>query len=67
MYSIKKAALKNFTKFTGKRLCFSLFVKLQTFSPASLLKSDSNTGIFLLRNFEKHLLTAVSELTLQSD
>ena len=48
------------------------FIKMQTVRPATLLNRDSNVGIFLLRNFEKHLLeehlrTAASELTLQSD
>ena len=43
--------LKNFVIFTGKYLCWSHFlIKLQA---ASLLKRDSNTGVFLcmLRNF----------------
>ena len=35
----KKAALKNFTIFTGKHLCWSLFlIKLQAFTSATLLK-----------------------------
>ena len=33
----KKGVLRNFTKFTGKRLCQSLFFK----------KRDSSTGVFL--------------------
>ena len=37
----KKNALKNFTNLTGKHLCWSRA------RPATLLKSDSNTGIFL--------------------
>ena len=66
MGSIKKAARKNFAIFTGKtcvRACF--LVKLQAFRPATLLKRDSNTGVFLriLRNSkntncEEHLRTA---------
>ena len=36
----KKAVLKNFTIYTGKQLL-----------PATLLKKDSNTGVFLLENF----------------
>ena len=48
----KKSVLKNFAIFTGKGLRWSLFIiKLQTFWPATLLKGDSNTGVFLLQNF----------------
>ena len=44
----KKAALKNLAIFTGKQLCWSLFlIKLQAFNPASLLKRGSKTGFFL--------------------
>ena len=43
----KKAVLKNFAMFTGKRLCWSLFLMLQAFGLATLLKRDSNTGVFL--------------------
>ena len=44
----KKAILKNFVTFTGKRLCWSLFlIKLQAFRPETLLKRDSNTSVFL--------------------
>ena len=56
--SIKKGALKNFAIFTGKPLCWSLFlVKLVAFRSAALFKRDSNTGAFLsiLHNFQKHL------------
>ena len=36
--------LKNFANFTGKHLCWSLFVtKLQAFRPATPLKVDSRT------------------------
>ena len=55
---IKKAVLKNFAIFRRKHLYCSLFlIKLQTFRPVTLLKRDSNTGVFLwiLRNFYKHL------------
>ena len=51
---IKISVLKNFAIFTGKHLCWSLFLrKLQVLKPASLLKGDSNTVIFLwiLRKF----------------
>ena len=41
-------AFKNFANFTGKHLCWSLFfTKLQVFRPATLLKRDSYTGVFL--------------------
>ena len=47
-YSVKKCVLKNFAIFTGKHLRWSLsLIKLQAFSPAALLKRDSNTGVFL--------------------
>ena len=44
----KKAPLKTYSKFTGKHLRWSLFlIKLQAFRLATLLKKDSNTGVFL--------------------
>ena len=52
--SMKNAVLKSFATFTGKHLCWSLFlIRLQTLRPASLLKRDSNRGFSLrmLRNF----------------
>ena len=55
---MKKAVLKKIAIFLGKHPCWSLFLtKLQAFRPATLLKIDSNTGVFLciLRNFKKHL------------
>ena len=45
---------KNLANFTGKHLCWSLFlIKLKAWEPATLLKRDSNTGVFLwnLPNF----------------
>ena len=40
--------LKNFGNFTGKQLCWSLFlIKLQSWRPETLLKRNSNTGVFL--------------------
>ena len=36
------------TNFSGKHLCWSLFfIKSQIFRPATLVKRDSNTGVFL--------------------
>ena len=61
MCSIKKGIRRNFTKFTGKHMCQSLFFnKLAGLSPATLLKErkrDSGTGVFLwiLWNFYEHL------------
>ena len=38
--------LFNFAIFTGKHLCWGLFlIKLQNFRPATFLKRDSNTGV----------------------
>ena len=57
----KIGVFKNFANFTGKHLRWSLFlIKLKAFKPATLLKRDSNTGVFpwILRNntcIEKHL------------
>ena len=44
----KKAVFKDFARFAGKQLCWSLFlIELQALSSATLLKRDSNTGVFL--------------------
>ena len=43
----KKLFLK-VSQYSQENKCVSLFlIKLQVFSPASLLKRDSNTGVFL--------------------
>ena len=43
--SVKNVAFRNFASFTGKQLCWSLFlIKFQTFRPAALWKRDSNTS-----------------------
>ena len=55
---LKIVAFKNLANFTGKHLCWSLFlIKLYTWGPETLLKRDSNTDVFLrnLPNFWKHL------------
>ena len=50
--------LKNFVIFTGKHLCWNLFlIKLQTWRPAAILKRDSNISIFALK-IAKFLRTA---------
>ena len=44
----KKGFLKNFANFTGKHLCWNLFlIKLQALRPVTLLKRDPNTDVFL--------------------
>ena len=44
----KKAVLKNFANFKGKHMYWCLFlIKQQVFRPATLLKRDCNTGVFL--------------------
>ena len=50
--------LKNFTIFTEKQLCQSLFlIKLQAWRPTNLSKRDSYTGVFLwiLQNFKNSI------------
>ena len=43
----KKSCSYKFAIFTGKYLCWNLFlIKLQAFMPATFLKRDSNTGFF---------------------
>ena len=52
--SVKTSVIKNFAIFTGKRLCWSLFlIKLQAFRSATLIRKDSNTDVFfwILQNF----------------
>ena len=45
---MQKGVLRNFTKFTGKHLCKSLlFNKVAGLRPTTLLKRDSDTGVFL--------------------
>ena len=44
----KIGVLKNFANFTGKYLCWNLFViTLQAQRPAISLKTESDTGVFL--------------------
>ena len=54
--SVKKGVFRNFASFTGRQLCWSLFlIELQTFRPAALLEIDSNTDVFLW-NLQDHLI-----------
>ena len=47
--SVKKGVLKKFAIFPGKHLCWSAFLReLHVRRPATLLKRDPNTGVFLL-------------------
>ena len=44
---LKIGVLKNFANFTGKNLCWGLFlIKLLAFKPATLLKRNSKTDVF---------------------
>ena len=48
----KNDVYKNFVNFTGKHFCWNLFlIELKAFRRAILLKSDSNTSVFL-RNLQ---------------
>ena len=66
--SIEKAVLKKSKTFTGKHLHLSQFlIKFQVWRPATLLKRESNTDVFLwimgiLKNtyFEENLRTMTS-------
>ena len=45
---LKIGVFKNFAIFTGKHLRWRLFLtKLEDFRPATILKIDSNTDVFL--------------------
>ena len=64
----EKAVLQNFANFTGKLICWSLFlIKSQAFSPAALLKKTPIQVIsckicksFKKNYFEEHLRTTAS-------
>ena len=54
--SVKIGVFRNFASFTGRELCWSLFlIELQTLSSAALLEIDSNTDVFLW-NLQDHLI-----------
>ena len=57
---VKIGVLKNVANFTGKQLCWSIFlIELQ----AVLLKRDSNTDVFLWnsQNFQEHNLRSAND------
>ena len=62
----KKVVLKNFALFTGKNLCWGLFlIKLQLYqnqTPAQVFSCEY-CKIFKNTYFEEHLLTAASDFT----
>ena len=65
---LKIVVLKNLEKSIGKHLCWSLFlIKLPAFSPATSLKRDSSTAVFLriFKNtfFTEHLWTTPYDYT----
>ena len=46
------SVLKNFANLTGEQVCWGLFlIKLQAWTPVTLLKRNSNTSVFLWRTF----------------
>ena len=65
MCSVKEGVFKNFASFLGQHLYWSLLlIKLQSFRPATLLKTDSNKGasfeFFKSTYFEELLQTTAS-------
>ena len=59
MSFVEKGVLKNFANFSGKHLCWSLFlIKLQAQETANFLKRDSNTVKFLKLFRKKYLRTS---------
>ena len=61
--SVRKGALRNFTKFTGKHLCQSFFFnKVAGVRPATLLKKRLSRRCFPV-NFVKFLRTPFSQNT----
>ena len=62
---LKLDVLKNLVNSTGKHLCWNLFlIKLKAWSPATLLKRNFSTGVFLwnLQNFLEHLFLQKSSI-----
>ena len=73
--SVKQCALKNFENFTGKNLCWSLFlIKFQFWGPVTLLKKTPTellsyeiSKLFKSNYFEEHLWMSSSKLYLKRD
>ena len=73
--SVKQGVLKNFPNFTGKNLCWSLFlIKLLFWGPATLLKKTPTQVVSckvckLFKNnyFEEHLWMSTSKFHLKRD
>ena len=63
--SVKRGVLKNFAKFTGKHMCWSLcLIKLQTWRPATLLKMRLQHRCFpvkIAKFLEMHVLKNTCE------
>ena len=56
MWAVKKGFLDNFSKIAGKNQCRCLFlIKVAGLRPATLLKRDSDTGVFKNTFFYKFL------------
>ena len=52
MCFLEKVVHKNFAIFTGKHLCWRLLlIELRASRPATFLRKDSNTGVFLKLGF----------------
>ena len=61
--SVKNSVLENCLNFTGRHLCWSLFLnKVTSLRPGTLLNRVSNTGVFLwnLTRFWEHLFWRTS-------
>ena len=58
----KKAVLKNFLIFTGKHLCWSLFlIKLQVLRSAALSKKNFNTSEYIVKFLKMPILKKICE------
>ena len=73
MCCVRKGVLRNFTKFTGKHLCSSLFfnkVAGLSLQPATLLKKrlwHRCFPVYFANFFTEHLRATTSELSLLKD
>ena len=68
MCFVKEGVLKNFANFTGKHLCWSIFLlKQQNFWLATLSKRNSNTGVFLSEHSEIFINSYFEEQSLENE